>query len=357
MIYLNPYFANLTGSPDLRENQFEEGVQNGYFLKRADGSPYLLKSVSIDMAIVDLTNPDAWTWVKRIIKENLIEEAGAWGWMHDFGEYNPLDAVYHNGMDPLTAHNDYPHLWAKVVKEAIAESGVSHSDQIVPFMRSGNSLSPADTRLFWMGDQLPTWDGYDGLWSALTGNLNGGMSGYTMSHSDIGGYTTVTYGNFGYKRSKELLLRWAEMSCFSDMIMRTHQGVKPSQMYQIYDDQQTLAIYAYLVNVHVSLKKYKLSLMKFAEETGIAPTRPLMFEFPNDHEARKIHDQFMLGDSLMMAPILKKGTNSRSVYMPEGVWEHFFTKDIHDFSRNGGWLHNQHAPIGTPLVFVLKSQT
>lgn len=104
------------------------GVQNGYFLKKADGSPYLLKSVSIDMTIVDLSNPEAYDWMKKIIIENLIGEAGAWGWMHDFGEYNPLDAVYFDGRDPVTAHNDYPAQWAKVVKEAIKESGVDHSD-------------------------------------------------------------------------------------------------------------------------------------------------------------------------------------------------------------------------------------
>jgi alpha-glucosidase len=59
-------------------------------------------------------------------------------------------------------------------------------------MRSGDSRSPADTTLFWMGDQIPTWDKYDGLWSALIGLLNGGMSGYTIGHSDIGGYTTIS---------------------------------------------------------------------------------------------------------------------------------------------------------------------
>ena len=127
-------------------------MQKGYFLKKSDGSPYLLNSISIDMTIVDLSNPEAWEWVKQIVIQNLIKEAGAWGWMHDFGEYNPLDAVYFDGSDPITAHNDYPRQWAKVVKEAIEESGVEHKDQIVPFMRSGDSRSPADTTLFWMGD-------------------------------------------------------------------------------------------------------------------------------------------------------------------------------------------------------------
>jgi alpha-glucosidase len=210
-----------------------QGIENGYFLKKSDGTPYIMHSVSIEMAIVDLTNEEARTWVKSIIIENLIKEAGAWGWMHDFGEYNPLDAVQADSSDPLTSHNDYPAQWARVVKEAIAESGVAHADQIVPWMRAGNSVSPKDTVLFWMGDQLPTFDQHDGLWSAMIGLLNGGMSGYTLGHSDIGGYTTISVlnGLVQYKRSKELLFRWTEMSTFSDMIMRTHPGVIPDLMF------------------------------------------------------------------------------------------------------------------------------
>ena len=105
------------------------------------------------MGIVDLTNHKAYKWMKDVIKKNMIEEAGAWGWMHDFGEYTPFDAypVGNNG-DPFRNHNDYPKQWALVVKEAIKESGVAHADQIIPFMRSGATDSPHHTRLFWMGD-------------------------------------------------------------------------------------------------------------------------------------------------------------------------------------------------------------
>ena len=85
------------------------------------------------------------------------------------------------------------------------------------------------------------------------------------------------------------------------------------------------------------------------------PTRPLMMEFPDDKHARGVNDQFMLGDDLMMAPILHKRTTSRSVYFPQGVWTHFFTQEEHDFSQGGGRLYNLRADIGTPLVFVKKS--
>ena len=58
-------------------------------------------------------------------------------------------------------------------------------------MRSATGLSPKDTRLFWMGDQLISYDKFDGLQSALIGLLNSGLSGFSLGHSDIGGYTSV----------------------------------------------------------------------------------------------------------------------------------------------------------------------
>ena len=93
------------------------------------------------------------------------------------------------------------------------------------------------------------------MWSALIGQLNGGISGYSLGHSDIGGYTTiivpVANGHLDYVRSKELLLRWIEMSTFSDMIMRTHGGVIPEDMYQVWQDPNTTEFFSRFVKIHV----------------------------------------------------------------------------------------------------------
>lgn len=96
-------------------------------------------------------------------------------------------------------------------------------------MRSGSTMSPAETSLYWMGDQLPTLDRYDGLHSALIGLLNGGMCGFGLGHSDIGGYTTInqTASLIYIQRDEEILTRWMEMSAFSDAIFRTHPSNIP----------------------------------------------------------------------------------------------------------------------------------
>ena len=81
MIYINPYFANLTGDPSITRNLFLEGVENGYFVKNRTGQTYLMQSISIEFAMIDFTNPDAVSWLKEIIKDNLIGEGRAFGWM------------------------------------------------------------------------------------------------------------------------------------------------------------------------------------------------------------------------------------------------------------------------------------
>lgn len=71
--------------------------------------------------MVDFTNPAARTWMKEIIKTNLIEEGRAGGWMHDFGEYLPFDSVLASGIDPVAYHNKYAGDWAALTKEALSE--------------------------------------------------------------------------------------------------------------------------------------------------------------------------------------------------------------------------------------------
>lgn len=161
--------------------------------------------------------------------------------MCDFSEYTPMDSKFHNfDGPPETYHNRYPYEWAKLNKEALEEAGVA--DETIYFMRAGSTFSPSVTSLYWMGDQLTTYDAYDGMQSALIGLMNGGMSGFSLGHSDIGGYTAVNYPkvpfNEGhYQRDEELLKRWIEMNTFSDIVYRTHPSNLPDFDAQIWDNE------------------------------------------------------------------------------------------------------------------------
>jgi len=179
--------------------------------------------------MLDFSNPDAVEFAKSIIKDNMLKEARAVGWMADFGEYTPMDVKYKNyAGSAYDYHNRYPYDWAKANQEAIKEAG--KEDETVYFMRSGSTISPGVTSLYWMGDQMTTFDKYDGIQSALIGMLNGGVCGFTLGHSDIGGYTSINNADhlLYYRRDEQVMIRWMEMSAFSDVLFRTHPSNNPN---------------------------------------------------------------------------------------------------------------------------------
>ena len=200
--------------------------------------------------------------------------------MHDFGEYLPFDAVLFSGESPITAHTNYVALYSQVVAEALAE--VEGGDEIVYFMRASTGQSAKNTRLYWMGDQLTSYDSFDGLNSALIGLMNSGMSGMSLGHSDIGGYTVVNEPLIEkFVRSQELLQRWIEMNTFSDPMMRSHPSSDPGACAQIYNDDDNILFMKKFTEVHVDLAGYKSQLMQEAWIYGRPFTRHPMLHYPN----------------------------------------------------------------------------
>ena len=125
---------------------------------------------------------------RQVVRSELIDRAGSSGWMADFGEALPCEGIrLHSGGDACAAHNSYAVEWAQLHREAIAEAGIDGFF----FSRSAYTTSPAASPLFWLGDQLHSWDKYDGLASAVVGMLSSGVSGHALTHSDTGGYTTT----------------------------------------------------------------------------------------------------------------------------------------------------------------------
>jgi len=108
------------------------------------------------------------------------------------------------------------------------------------------------------------------------------------------------------------------MSAFSDAIFRTHPSNNPAFNAQIWDDQEIAEFFKNFANIFISLGEYKMELMEEMEQTGLPITRSLMLEF--DDTDLDIDDQFMLGPSVMVAPILERGKDSRDVVFPQGNW-------------------------------------
>ena len=333
MGYINPYIV-------------EEGSlcryakEHGYLVKRPDGRDYLFDFGEFNCGVVDLTLPAAYEWYKDVIKTNLIG-FGLRGWMADFGEYLPTDAVCHGG-DGWALHNLWPTLWAKCNREAVEESGML--GKCVFYMRAGGAQTQRFSTLMWAGDQNVDWSPDDGLPSAVTAALTLGMSGFGLSCSDAGGYTTL----FDLRRDEELMKRWLEFSCFTP-VMRSHEGNRPAVNVQLYDTPELLAFTARMTALHDALTPYLLYAARQNEQCGLPVMRPLFMAQDCDEAWRTGHYSYLLGDELLVAPVVEPGAATRAVWLPEGEWIHLWTGAAH----TGGWTEVP-APLGQPPVFRRK---
>jgi sulfoquinovosidase len=347
MTYVSPYLADdVADKEGYRRNLFAEAAENGYLVENGGGEPYRIKITDFSAGLVDLTDSEARAWIKDVIKDELLAN-GASGWMADFGEGLPYDAALSSGADPRSYHNRYAEEWAEVNREALREAG--REEDAVFFNRSGYSRSPRHSTLFWLGDQLVSWDEHDGIKSAVTGLLSGGLSGYAFGHSDIGGYTAVDGPLLRYHRSKELLMRWTELAAFT-VVFRTHEGNRPEVNHQIYSDAETLRHFARLAEVYAAWKPYRLELVREAAGTGLPVVRHPFVHYPEDPEVYGLEYQFMVGPDLLVAPVLDPGERAVNVYLPAGRWVHLWSGDEYGSAEEGVY-ETVSVPIGEPAVF------
>ncbi|MGG4130501.1 alpha-glucosidase [Paenibacillus illinoisensis] len=332
--YINPYVA-------VEGELYKEADQKGYLARNQEGGTYLVDFGEFYCGVVDFTNEQATEWYKQVIKDNMID-FGLDGWMADFGEYLPTDVVLSDGSDPKLMHNAWPTMWAKTNYDAVSEAG--KLGEIVYFMRAGYTGVQKYSTMLWGGDQSVDWSLDDGLASVIPAALSSGMIGCGLHHSDIGGYTSL-HGN---KRSKELLMRWADMGAFTPM-MRTHEANRPDDCFQYDGDEETLEHFARMSNIFVTLAPYTKSLVKENAERGIPVQRPLFMHYENDPKTYDIQYQYLFGKDMLVAPVHQEAQTEWELYLPEDEWIHLWTGKEY----RGGSV-TVAAPIGQPPVFYRK---
>ncbi|MCG8417121.1 MAG: alpha-glucosidase [Proteobacteria bacterium] len=333
--YINPM---LVPEGDL----YREAADKGYLIVDQAGEIMHVVLTTFPAALVDLDNPAAVTWFKAVIKEHMLG-IGMAGWMADFGEALPIDAVLYSGRSAERAHNQYPALWARVCREAVEEAG--KLGDIVFFMRAGFTGSSRYSLAHWAGDQLVNWSLDDGFATVIPAGISLGFCAVAHFHSDIGGYTTVAW----IKRKKELFMRWCEQAAFTP-IMRTHEGNRPDSNWQFDSDDETLDHVARMTRVYVHLKEYHRALGREYTDTGLPPMRHPYIHYEADPVLHTLKYQYLYGRDLLVAPVYQPKKKSMRVYLPDDTWMHAWTGQ----SYSGGW-HNVLAPLGQPPVFYRTS--
>lgn len=226
--------------------------------------------------------------------------------------------------------------------------------------------------MFWLGDQLTSWDACDGLQSAMIGAMSGGLSGWTINHVDIGGFTMIDRGawlpgssDIHFGRDSELLVRWMELAVFLNAVYRSHPGLILNGTAQPWDTD-VLAHTLLLTRLFQALTPYRQSLFREAEQKGVPPVRHGVLVHPEDAAwfnastgagfdeqgscARGGEvglQQFFMGDDLLVAPVLRNGSRNVSVYLPSGDWVHFWS----NVTTSGPLYSSWSAPLGYPAFF------
>lgn len=335
--YFNPFVR-------VESPMWQEALEGDFLVRKADGEPYLLiDPIFKDASLVDLTHPGALEWLRGYQLE--AAAIGLDGWMADYAEWLPYDAVMHDGRSGAQVHNLYPLLWQQAnrdnLEEAYPEGGFTF------FARSGYAWTGGGTSglapVVWAGDQNTSWDAGDGIKTVVPIGLNLGMSGVGVFTHDIGGYASAITP----PTTRELWFRWVELGAFSP-VMRTHHGAKDLENWMLDRDEASLAHWKRYAIEHTRLYPYLMSLAMEAVQGGVPMFRHTALEFPQDPTAPELHYQYMLGDALLVAPVLEEGAAQVRLWLPEGRWASWWDGAV----LEGPAWHSVDAELGEIPVFL-----
>lgn len=298
----------------------------GAFVKDASGKTAMRTWWSDTSAVLDLTSPVAYEWIKNIML-SMIENYGVDGFKMDAG-----DMDYYR-TDDITCKPTTPagqcKLWAELASE------FEYSELRACVNMSGY---PIVQRL---GDKDSSWANDKGIGSLIPNMATSGLAGYAYCCPDmIGGGQETNFGA-GKSHDVELFIRSSQCAALMPMMQFSYA------IWEHYKDETVCAIVRECANLRVQYKDYFLELMEEARTTFAPMLRNMEYEFPRQGMQR-IRDQFMLGDTFLVAPVLTKGTTKRSVVLPFGAkWRYIPTGKVFE----GGQTVVVPAPIDTLPYF------
>ena len=320
-VWINPYIGQ-------KSPLFREGMEHGYLLKRSNGDVWQTDLWQAGMGIVDFTNPAAVTWYQEKLKTLL--DMGVDCFKTDFGERIPVrDIAYFDGSDPVKMHNYYPFLYNKAVFELLErERGTGEA---VLFARSatvGGQQFPAH----WGGDCSAS---YPSMAETLRAGLSLACAGFGFWSHDMGGFENTA--------SADVYKRWCQFGMLS-----SHSRLHGSGSYRVpwLFDEEACDVLRKFVKAKCALMPYLYRQAVKAHEDGIPMMRPMFLEFPEDRACEPLDRQYMLGDSLMVAPVFKE-SGEAEYYLPEGTWYNLLTEAR---AEGGRWHKEQFDYFSLPLM-------
>lgn len=321
-VWINPYIAQ-------RSELFAEGAERGYLLKTTGGDVWQWDQWQAGMGLVDFTNPAARDWYAS--KLAVLLDQGVDAFKTDFGERIPTDDVtWFDGSDPQRMHNYYAQLYNQCVHELLVER--RGEGEAVLFARSATA-GGQQFPVHWGGDCEST---FAAMAESLRGGLSLALSGFGFWSHDIGGFEGTP--------DPAVFKRWLAFGLLS-----SHSRLHGSSSYRVpwaFDDEAVEATRIF-TRLKLSLMPYLSELGRIAHREGLPIMRPMIMEFPDDRSAATVDTQYLLGDSIMVAPVFS-ADGDVDFYLPAGIWTHLQTGEQ---LSGPGWHHGRYGFDSLP-VFV-----
>lgn len=312
---------------DKHNRLYCEGVEHNYFVKDSEGKNWQGQVWPGESVWPDFMQPEVRNWWRD--QHQFYTDIGVQGVWNDMNEpavFNDrmtidADAMHWLEGDWIThesVHNAYGLLMCRATAEAIVEQC-----QQRPFVLTRAGYAGIQKyAAVWTGDNRSSWSH---LRYSIPMLLNLGMSGVSFTGADIGGFMDDS--------RPELFLRWMQLGAFYPL-MRNHCSIgQRAQEPWAFGEPWTSRVRS-AIERRYRLMPYLYQLFRDAHETGLPILRPMTWQEPDNKQLDNVSDQFMVGQDILVAPIMEPGQRARAVYLPEGQWLNLHTGLL---SHGGGY--------------------
>jgi alpha-glucosidase len=331
------------GPQDRSYYVYNQGFERGFFQKRKSGQLFTGRVWPGDSVFVDYTLAEARRWwgdLHRAYTDHGV--AGIWNDMNEPADFvdqtggNQRDVISYDEGEKTT-HAKNRNVFALLESRATYEGLERLQPDKRPYVITRAGYAGIQRwATMWTGDSNSTWDS---LALSLPMFESLGLSGEPFVGGDIGGF--IGRGN------GEMLTRWYQVAFLTPFCRnhKDHRGYdqEPWRFGKYYED-----IIRKFLKLRYRMMPFLYTTLEEAYRTGVPVFRPLMLNYQSDESTLNLDDEFMIGDDLLVAPILKPDFTRRLVYLPSGIWYDFWT----DKQYSGGKMISADAPLDTVPMFV-----
>ncbi|MBA3471572.1 MAG: DUF5110 domain-containing protein [Herpetosiphonaceae bacterium] len=308
---------------------YREGMELGMFIRGSDGSIFHGFVWPDDAVFPDFTRPEVRRWWGEMQRQ--LVDMGANGIWNDMNEPTVFTLPFSQGgglpqpielaaiqgpAEQRTTHAEVHNVYGSGMAQASYE-GLLQSTTVRPFVLTRSGYAGIQRwSACWMGDNTSRWEHLE---MAMPQLLNMALSGVPFVGTDIGGFFDNADG--------ELFARWMQFGALMPFC-RGHSHTETNSHEPWSFGPRVEAICREYLQLRYRLLPYLYTLFWESSLQGGAILRPLFYEFPDDPATYHIHDQVLLGRSLLAAPVYRPGKEHRQVYLPAGEWYDWWTEEV-----------------------------